>query len=1129
MSAPNRPIAPDARATVLPPLTRATRLRALTGLVGVVLAFAGVGLVTATDNAWVHEGEQTVQDSESAETGNHPNECEGEVGIPFGEDPGWARVGGSSDPHAPIIEVSGQILDPHAYVVFDEDDEVQAAGKTNAFVNHTDNTFNHWARDVNIFLTLDPEDRWALSEGSFVEGDSNELGHFEIEWERGSIPMFAFPAMGDRATVWGPHIWDCGHGDTWVELSGDDDDFRTEIHPPMGWVLFRHSADADGEPDNDKQHTTPWNWYSDTDHQGQGGIVPSSGLLFTPVQSTVADTYFSSYGGNVIESLNGCDDDGLDVGGNDFDNAECYDDIDDGAWRSELNNHEDDTWEWNNPVLDNDYTFIVPAPDKPSGAAGDTPIVWEATDKCSGVPADPTYPNKNDHEEASDGVEGDDLANFYHEDDPDLQIGAATCNPAPGGALPYVVIVDQTGTAAWNTTDRPAIQVTVRARTGNDGIDGNSDDPVYPANDYVAFAYRFTVAWDHVPAAADMVRTYQVNFDDLRVYDDAEPCIGFDVDDGEWVMSLRANDQYIHPVEGTGQDDNDGDDTPEPFWASGAVDDALCDGGGDDEYQAYTLGADGAAYITRFVDLLPGQQIEIWDKSYDKDGVSDDDTFDVYHAYYDPPVGGSAGHVLGEANDNDEGNHTITFQFHDVTLPQPATGTLDFGDPQFGPDAVLTNGLLRVSGETPVTLDQAAADGLEFRVWKQGDAVPGWSFDFSAPFEVALPDDPVADNGVYTIEWASIEGSGVSSRVSQRARVSVELDNQPPTLTVPDDFEVFADQTAGKVVEYTVTVTDNFPGPVTWSCVPPSGSLFANGKNAPLVHTVNCSAKDAVDNEATDSFTITVVSPFGYIPDFVVLGRDWARLGGGTVVTTGNIGAFDASSGVPNTNGFEVVTGSSVLMTGGPQIAAYSEQLGNATQAGDVFHVGPLVLGNGATAIDKIGYVPLFYDMPAVPAFTAGGLNKSFSGTGAGNVLAAGTYGKLSLSANARVTLTGGAYFFTAIEVKSGATLDFAAASSVHVTGRVLFGNGSIVGPATGSGIGARDIVLYSLGTDGPSNKPSDAIQIGSQSHSSINAYAVNGTMSIGSYGVGHGAFLGKRVAIAENVVLTLDSSFLCP
>ena len=70
--------------------------------------------------------------------------------------------------------------------------------------------------------------------------------------------------------------------------------------------------------------------------------------------------------------------------------------------------------------------------------------------------------------------------------------------------------------------------------------------------------------------------------------------------------------------------------------------------------------------------------------------------------------------------------------------------------------------------------------------------------------------------------------------------------------------------------------------------------------------------------------------------------------------------------------------------------------------------------------------MPLFYDMPAVPSFSAGGQNKTFSGTGAGNVLAAGTYGKLSLGSNSRVTLTGGDYFFTAIEVKAGAKLEFA-------------------------------------------------------------------------------------------------------
>jgi len=355
---------PDSRRSVLPDLGAWERIRGLLVIAGVVAIISAIpAIVGALDNQWVHQGDQPVIDSELAEdddlppAGNGPNNCTGIVGIPGGLSPGWVRVGGATSPHTPIIEVSGQILDPQAYVAFSSDDSIPSKFKTNAFVTHTDNSFNHWARDINVFLTLDPEDRIYLAGGNFVEGDRNELGHMEIEWERGAVPMFAFPAIGDRITVFGSHIWDCGHGDTWIELPGDDDTFRTEIHPPMGWVMFRQSADADGVPQGNKESQSTWVWYESTDLQGQGETIPSSGLLETAVQASVADAYFSSYGGNVIESLNGCDTPDPD--------AKCYDQND----RSELNGGTDsDSWEWAQPVLDNDYSFFVPAPPTPTGA-----------------------------------------------------------------------------------------------------------------------------------------------------------------------------------------------------------------------------------------------------------------------------------------------------------------------------------------------------------------------------------------------------------------------------------------------------------------------------------------------------------------------------------------------------------------------------------------------------------------------------------------------------------------------------------------------------------------------------------------------------------------------------------------
>ena len=141
--------------------------------------------------------------------------------------------------------------------------------------------------------------------------------------------------------------------------------------------------------------------------------------------------------------------------------------------------------------------------------------------------------------------------------------------------------------------------------------------------------------------------------------------------------------------------------------------------------------------------------------------------------------------------------------------------------------------------------------------------------------------------------------------------------------------------------------------------------------------------------------------------------------------------------------------------------------------------------------------------MPIVPAFGAGMTNKNF--TAAPTSLAAGSYGKLKLSPNAVVTLTGGNYYFTSVDIGTHASLLFSAATNVHVTGRVTVGNSAKLLPAGGSGVVARQIVFWVTGTDGPSS----AFQTGNGVNMSINAYARNGTMSIGPYNIATGAFLG--------------------
>jgi hypothetical protein len=47
--------------------------------------------------------------------------------------------------------------------------------------------------------------------GNWDRGAPGEFGQLHLEWESGVVPTFAWADEGDRVSVWGQWIWDCGH------------------------------------------------------------------------------------------------------------------------------------------------------------------------------------------------------------------------------------------------------------------------------------------------------------------------------------------------------------------------------------------------------------------------------------------------------------------------------------------------------------------------------------------------------------------------------------------------------------------------------------------------------------------------------------------------------------------------------------------------------------------------------------------------------------------------------------------------------------------------------------------------------------------------------------------------------
>ena len=110
----------------------------------------------------------------------------------------------------------------------------------------------HFRNDTNTFVELDCADRGRL-------GTGNSDGIFDLEWETGALPDWAWASPGDRVVALGRWIFDCGHPDpvpgacsstgafclldsdcgAGASCAGARFNYRTEMHPPHAAAVLR--------------------------------------------------------------------------------------------------------------------------------------------------------------------------------------------------------------------------------------------------------------------------------------------------------------------------------------------------------------------------------------------------------------------------------------------------------------------------------------------------------------------------------------------------------------------------------------------------------------------------------------------------------------------------------------------------------------------------------------------------------------------------------------------------------------------------------------------------------------------------------------------------------------------------
>ena len=154
-----------------------------------------------------------------------------------------------------------------------------------------------------------------------------------------------------------------------------------------------------------------------------------------------------------------------------------------------------------------------------------------------------------------------------------------------------------------------------------------------------------------------------------------------------------------------------------------------------------------------------------------------------------------------------------------------------------------------------VTLSATDASGIRALTYTLTGALTG---TFTVP--AASTTIPIASQGSTTIAFYATDTHGLQE--SPKTQV-VRVDTTPPTLTVPPSpLTVNATSSAGAVVTYTVTASDNLDPAPTKTCTPPSGSTFAIATT-----TVTCTATDRATNSSQRTFQIVVKGASTQITD----------------------------------------------------------------------------------------------------------------------------------------------------------------------------------------------------------------------------------------------------------------------
>jgi len=788
-------------------------------------------------------------------------------------DPEWAQV--TSTPT--ILE--GTVSTPAQKFPTGEAADNQAPSE----VAETDIPWTHYTHDMTFVVQPDPEYQSLLSSWMQVEIDANgnivsqqTAGHhtnMEVEWDngstmyevhasspyfdyqRGAIPEFVWPSVGNRIWVEGQYIFDCGHPSTpghSLTIGGftfdlhykEEVEYSTEIHPPRALVTYRLNHPLTLTPP----------LTADTMNAAElpgGDWLPVTGQQ-TQIPVTQADIFVSARGGGAvdhcslitrhIDAIDGL----LSLGLTGFDSC---------THTGPIQTVNDRNYVFDIYPPGTDYStktnglFPVNVPTR-DGSGHDVSLQWRVIDHTSDIT--------------------DNLGN--------------TIKTVTASLCPIDATTGPPTQSEMYCPQPPAYPTRLRVILPfNGALDANG------------FAASVLLGWDDVPAPQEpAVRSFNIRLEDFQVDHNGEGFLHHGHGDWRVFVDVGGQRKYVsglpfdrngngdnacHGDSLTNMDDNDCfffhgqpwtlsvlDGNPIHIavggWESDSVDDNFCTDptGCDPSTDAGIALAleDNDRIGTLEFDLDPAQGYQY--------GVLNTGGVDRLGPieFHTPQAAG------------DQTNFYVTFSVDELSPAAAPSSTLSVGSPSY------TAGTTFVTSGTPITLATTSTDDVGFQYRFHRDGVPLPSFS-SSPFPVHWTTTDFAvgprtvplllnandgADGLYLLQYSAQTADGATE---PRNTSRLTLDNTPPVAAITQPTATQYPHSATLRLGYTESDgsgsgVKSFTPKMDGATTLPDGRGLASGQNINLLtelslgtHTFSVDSVDNLNNAGTNSVTFSVI------------------------------------------------------------------------------------------------------------------------------------------------------------------------------------------------------------------------------------------------------------------------------